>query len=146
MSFKQQIGAFKARAEKAALFVFRGTALDLFTNVIYRTPVGNPSIWESGKAPPGYTGGRLRGGWQININRASDKQTGNIDGDGGATIRSGNAKIRRARVTDSIYMTNNLPYALAVEHGHSKQAPRGMVKVTVAEFNRLVEKRAKKAK
>ena len=34
----------------------------------------------------------------------------------------------------AIYLQNNLPYALALEYGHSKQAPAGMVAMTVAEL------------
>lgn len=38
-----------------------------------------------------------------------------------------------------IYLQNNLPYALALEYGHSKQAPSGMVAMTVAELEALMQ-------
>ena len=33
-----------------------------------------------------------------------------------------------------IYITNNLPYIVGLEQGHSRLAPAGMVDVTLAEF------------
>ena len=36
------------------------------------------------------------------------------------------------------FFTNNLPYAAALENGHSGQAPGGMVRVTVARFQQIV--------
>ena len=35
---------------------------------------------------------------------------------------------------DVFYITNNLPYAMAIEMGHSQQAPQGMVRTTAEEF------------
>jgi len=60
--------------------------------------------------------GRLRGHWQISPNIMLGKKT---------------------------YISNNLPYAIPIEDGHSKQAPTGMVKVTVAEFGSIVRDAAK---
>jgi len=38
-----------------------------------------------------------------------------------------------------IYLQNNLPYALALEYGHSKQAPLGMVEITKIELEALMQ-------
>ena len=37
------------------------------------------------------------------------------------------------------YIINNLPYAIPLEFGHSTQAPGGMVRVTVARFQQIVQ-------
>ncbi|MNT90915.1 hypothetical protein D3C72_2319290 [compost metagenome] len=37
------------------------------------------------------------------------------------------------------YLINNLPYAIPLEFGHSNQAPNGMVRVTIARFQQIVE-------
>lgn len=145
MSFSGDIKRFAAKAEKAALFVFRGTALDLFSKIVLRTPVGNPSIWKAGKATPGYTGGSLRANWQVRLNRPASGEVSGTDKSGGSTIAKGQPTINRAKGGDAIYVTNNLPYAGPVENGHSTQAPTGMVKVTIREFNRAIKKRARKA-
>jgi hypothetical protein len=34
---------------------------------------------------------------------------------------------------------NNLPYAVPLEYGHSKQAPGGMVRITLARFQQIVD-------
>lgn len=146
MSFSDQIKAFTAKAEKAADMVFRGTALEVLSAVVMRTPVGNPDLWAS-KPPPGYTGGTLRGNWQVELNSSARGTVDAKDKDGTPTIRKGSGKISRAKITDSIFITNNLPYAIPVEYGHSRlQRPQGMVRVTVLEFRKIVEANAKKAK
>ena len=40
----------------------------------------------------------------------------------------------------AIYLQSNLPYILALEYGHSKQAPAGMVAMTVAELEAELSK------
>jgi hypothetical protein len=40
----------------------------------------------------------------------------------------------------TIYITNSLPYASRLEYGYSKQAPAGMVRVTLAEVNSMANK------
>jgi hypothetical protein len=37
-----------------------------------------------------------------------------------------------------LFITNNLPYAQRIEDGYSQQAPAGMVKVTINEFDSIV--------
>jgi hypothetical protein len=43
------------------------------------------------------------------------------------------------------FLTNNLPYALRLEYGWSKQAPHGMVGVTVKEYQQIVDKAVKES-
>ena len=89
------------------------------------------------KGPPGYTGGRFRGNWQVSFDSAADGETGRIDKSGGATMSTGNLVIEQFRVgTQAVYFTNNVPYAIELEFGHSSQAPGGMVRITAADFQR----------
>lgn len=46
--------------------------------------------------------------------------------------------VYRLPVGDVVYLTNSLPYAQRLEHGWSKQAPRGMVRLSAIEFKRFV--------
>ena len=39
----------------------------------------------------------------------------------------------------AFYLTNNLPYIGRLEHGSSKQAPAGMVAVTIAELGGIAQ-------
>ena len=124
MSFNGDIKRFNEKTDKAMLNVFRGTALGLFAKVIQRTPVDT---------------GRLRGNWFANLNSPSKQMDGSGEGYEGVTFR--------AALGDSIYLVNNLPYAKVIEDGnHSQQAPKGMVKVTVAEYQRIFKQNAKKHK
>ncbi|MFV8955715.1 hypothetical protein, partial [Serratia fonticola] len=41
------------------------------------------------KGPPGYSGGRFRGNWQVSFDSAADGETGRIDKSGGATLAAG---------------------------------------------------------
>ena len=116
MSFSSDIGKWNDKVEKAATKIFRGTALSLCGKIIVRTPVDT---------------GRLRGNWQVTLNAAP---TGILDST--KVQDAGDAK--RAKLGDSVYIINNLPYAEVIENGSSKQAPQGMVKVSVAEFKNIV--------
>lgn len=74
--------------------------------------MGTPDLTERRPAPTG----------QTSINRAKQVLGSN---------RSGAGKIKR------IYIANGLPYILRLENGWSKQAPAGMVAITLAELPSL---------
>lgn len=139
MSFRDDIKKFNKKTEQRAIMVFRGAALEMFSRIVRRTPVGNPDLWAH-PAPAGYVGGRLRGNWQIDINRSPESQLDVIDPNGSQTVANAAVKVQQAKLGDTIHITNNLDYAEAVEDGHSTQAPAGMVKVTVIEFKNIVKK------
>lgn len=133
---------------KACEKTTRGVAIDMFGTIIAITPVGNPSIWKTKYPPKKYTGGSLKGNWQCTIRAPA---TGTVDekdsSKSGAPTRSkANSQIAKFKVGDRMYLTNNLPYAQAIEDGHSTQRPNGMVAVTVAAFQRTVDKLAKENK
>lgn len=86
------------------------------------------------KAPAGYTGGRFRGNWQVGLDAKPQGETGRIDKSGNNTITAGNLVLESFRVgVQAVYFTNNVPYAMPLEFGHSSQAPGGMVRITAAE-------------
>ncbi|HGJ5877019.1 MAG TPA: hypothetical protein ACHBX0_12525 [Arsenophonus sp.] len=110
------------------------------------SPVGNSSVWqvnakiaEKGKGkerkPTGYTGGRFRGNWQVTFDEIPMAETGRIDKSGNVTQVEGNLVICQFKVSmKSVYFSNVVPYAYRLEMGHSKQAPNGLVRITVQEF------------
>lgn len=92
------------------------------------------------KAPPGYTGGRFRGNWQVSFNAPTTDETGRVDKTGNLTKAAGNYTLSLFKVgMKDIYFCNNVPYAYRLEMGHSSQAPGGMVRITAAEFQRFFE-------
>jgi len=151
MSFNKDIEKFNKKVDKAATNIFRGTALTLFGKIIKRTPVGDPSQWENpglwrslGFVNKGYAGGRLRANWFASINSPSRASSNDIDPSGSKSRKNAKAATGRAKLGDSIFLVNNLPYAGVIENGRSKQAPIGMVKVTILEFQRIANHEAKK--
>ncbi|KZR41357.1 hypothetical protein [Enterobacter roggenkampii] len=92
------------------------------------------------KAPPGYTGGRFRGNWQVSFDAPTTDETGRVDKTGNLTKAAGNYTLSLFKVgMKDIYFCNNVPYAYRLEMGHSSQAPGGMVRITAAEFQRFFE-------
>ncbi|AVY99294.1 hypothetical protein DAI21_17370 [Lelliottia sp. WB101] len=92
------------------------------------------------KAPPGYTGGRFRGNWQVSFDAPTTEETGRIDKTGDLTKAAGNYTLSLFKVgMSSIYFCNNVPYAYPLEMGHSTQSPGGMVRITAAEFQRFFD-------
>jgi len=87
--------------------------------------------------------GRFRNNWFGSLNRPSDKTTG-------TKSRKGFGESGGARLTemihisasfdlgDSLFITNNLPYARALEFGHSQQAPAGIARVSEAQWPLIV--------
>lgn len=92
------------------------------------------------KAPPGYTGGRFRGNWQVSFDAPTTDETGRVDKTGNLTKAAGNYTLSLFKVgMKAIYFCNNVPYAYRLEMGHSTPAPGGMVRITAAEFQRFFE-------
>ncbi|EOU2324265.1 hypothetical protein ACR6RB_004247 [Yersinia enterocolitica] len=95
------------------------------------------------KAPAGYTGGRFRGNWQVGLDVQPDGETGRIDKSGNMTMAVGNYMLEQFKVgTKAIYFTNNVPYALELELGHSSQAPSGLVRITALEAKKYFDEAA----
>ncbi len=141
-TFALSLAAFAKKAPEQARVVIRKVAIDLLTATVLRTPVGNPTLWKS-KPPKGYVGGRLRANWNVSLVSPDTSTTDAIDKSGAQTIDRGTAAIGEADGVKDIWMMNSLPYAIPIEYGHSGvQAPAGMVRVSVAEFQAFVDKAA----
>ncbi|MGB1066170.1 MAG: HK97 gp10 family phage protein [Paracoccaceae bacterium] len=98
-------------------------ALDSLRGVVRKSPVDT---------------GRFRGNWIVSKNAANTTSSQVTDKNGGQTITKGSGVIDTFKMNaDSrIIIQNNLPYANRLENGWSKQAPNGMVALTVAEMQR----------
>ena len=140
MRFSLDIKKFAEKVEQNINDVRRGVALDIFSNIVMRTPVGDPKYWKSEYKPKGYIGGTLRGNWQISINVVNSTRLTAPDKSGNRTIAEGSRHINAATGDNTIWIFNNMPYAVRVENGWStRQAPAGMVKVTLTEFQRAID-------
>lgn len=136
--FMKSINLFIDKANENIETVVRKTSIQILARLVNMSPVGNPDIWKSKYSPPGYTGGRFRGNWQVSFDAPAEGETGRIDKSGSMTKALGNVVIEQFKVgMNAIYFTNNVPYAYRLEMGHSKQAPSGMVAVTAEEFSQF---------
>lgn len=89
--------------------------------------------------PKDYQGGRFRGNWQVSFGAPLEGETGRVDKDSNQTLNAGMAVLDQFNIEQDsvIYFVNNVPYAVPLEFGHSTQAPNGMVRITVQEFQKL---------
>src|SRR4051812_15283579 len=126
-AFELDIARFVAKAKGNLDLVVRKVALDLFLRVIYKSPVDT---------------GRFKSNWQVAINTIPQGVTAGADKSGSPSIARVTAAATRFAAGQVIYLVNNLEYARALEYGHSKQAPGGMVRLSVAEYGAVVSKAA----
>lgn len=126
MSFTIDIDKWAKKANGNTKLVVRKIALDLYVKVVQKSPVDS---------------GRFRGNWYVGINYPYTLQSDRLDNQPfGSAPSSGifteaDAATKRWEVKDnSIYITNNLPYAYRLEMGYSGQAPQGMARISVMEI------------
>ena len=140
--FAEKVGE---RADDAVGAIVIGVAAE----VDKRSPVGDPTKWseefkrvgkELGWFGEGYVGGRFRGNWQVGVTERPNGTLPNIDPTGVETQTRIQAAIPGDASGKVYYLVNNLPYALRLEDGYSKQAPKGMVGLTVTHFQAIVKK------
>jgi hypothetical protein len=101
-----------------ATTIFQKITIDLDTRVVMGTPVDE---------------GRARGNWFPSLNKPSNAvDEKSLDKSGSAAIAAIPAEAMSAELGDTIWLTNNLPYILPLENGHSQlQAPEGMVDINL---------------
>lgn len=137
-TFALDIAKFAEKAGANVTTVVRKVSIDTLAKVVDRTPVGNPDNWKN-PPPAGYVGGRLRANWNVSLGNPDLSTSTDTDKGGVATVAKGRSRLSRADATQDIYIMNSLPYVRRIEYeGWSSQAPAGMVRVTVAEFQTLV--------
>lgn len=91
------------------------------------------------KKPEGYVGGRFKNNWYVGLDSQPTQSNDTPDASGQGSNSRGMAvlEVFRGGQVSSIYFTNNLPYAQALENGHSGQAPGGMVGITALDAAQL---------
>jgi hypothetical protein len=122
-SFSQTLASFAADTPKQADQIYRKIVLGLGSLIVYGSPVDT---------------GRFRANWQFGVDKAPSGDLTKTDKSGAATI-GGFATALPANPTQHVlYLANNLPYARRLEYGWSKQAPGGMVRVSMLKVEALV--------
>lgn len=126
-SFSLDIAKFLAKLPGREDLVVRKIALDLTTRIVKRTPVDT---------------GRARGNWSASLGAPDIVATEQTDKSGQATIAAASATVGALAAGTDFYLANSLPYIRRLEYGHSKQAPSGMLRTSVAEYPGVVDRAA----
>ena len=135
--FELKIREFAERAKENADKAVRQVALEVSSRVIVRSPVDT---------------GRFRANWQLGVDSPLAGALLTTDKTGAETKSRIIAALPKDAAGHVIYVTNNLPYAMRLEYGFNgtdslgrtyAQAPKGMVRLTLAEFSSIVDGAAK---
>lgn len=122
--FTLRIAEFAKKAKDNAELVVRKVVLDVGKSVVMKSPVDT---------------GRFRANWQHSTGDYSPEVFDEFDKDGGPTIANIAASLSDSTAANVHYLTNSLPYSIRLENGWSKQAPAGVVAITVVEYQQLVD-------
>ncbi len=132
--FDLDLGEFGKQLDDESGIAIRKIGFEILRGVVLKSPVDT---------------GRFRGNWNVTFNPSTRAvkfdETGNESipqkmaetAIASRTIAKGVAKIDafEAGKNKSIHISNNLPYAARLENGYSKQAPAGMLDLTLAEIS-----------
>lgn len=184
MGFAEDLKRLCDAAGEKAEETVRRVGLELYSDMVDMSPVGNPDLWQANKqasymretynvwveainadigkgkgrlrkkstkslkkafpnvAGIDYTGGRFKNNWQVGISGINTNTDRGPSSDGNAALAAYDAAIKGWRPGMSIFLTNSMPYAQRLEYGHSKQAPGGMVRLTVQNYSQAIKKAA----
>lgn len=118
--FNAEVSEFVRRIPLKDLVAFhKKIALEVLRRVVLRTPVDT---------------GRARGNWQTSIGMPAEGEIGTTDPTGASALAQGQAVLAALPPFSVVYINNGVPYIEALEGGWSRQAPAGMVAITLAEM------------
>ncbi len=123
-SFAAQLQAFGDLVQEEADQVFRIVATEVGQSVINLTPVDT---------------GRALSNWNAGINSPDDVYRETEDPLDSNTSARLAGEFESLKFGDTGYITNATPHVPFLEYGSSKQAPNGMIRITLARFNNIVQ-------
>lgn len=135
------IAAFAKKAQDKAEQAVKKVVIDLSNRIVLKTPVDS---------------GRLRANWQLTIGQPASGQVDAQDKFGFLTMGKNAGEALYLRLGQTVFITNNLPYAQTVEYGrfgnppgsangaktsggYSSQTPQGMVRVSIRELQAQIK-------
>ena len=127
MGFAEDLKKICDRAGDKAELVVRRAALDIGGQLVDRSPVDT---------------GRFKNNWQTGIGGMDKNISAAADLGGAGALARLTAKVAAWKPGQSIFISNSLSYAYRLETGWSKQAPSGIVRLTVQNFEQAVAKAA----
>lgn len=138
MSFALDLQRFAEKAKEKADEAVGAIVVNIARRIDERSPVGDARYWIS-PPPAGYIGGHFRANWQLGVEVRPAGEIAGVDPSGEATQGRIIAAVPDEAAGHVFYLVNNAPYARRLEEGWSRQAPQGMVGLTVVEFQSIVD-------
>ena len=125
--FRSDIAKFINKANKANDTFVRKLVLEIYSRVVLRSPVDS---------------GRFRANWQVGNGSIDYTVTNNTDVSGASAISKAALELSSMNINgQTIFVSNSLSYSQRLEFdGWSKQAPAGMIRVTLAELSSITSK------
>lgn len=123
--FTADLRAFEGRTEAKADKIVLLFVLEARTRIIVRTPVDT---------------GRARANWQYGFGSAPSGEIAGADKSGSSASARIAGQIPAKAAGGVHYIVNNLSYIQSLEDGGSTQAPAGMVGVTLAEADQILQR------
>lgn len=121
--FGEQLRSFSRNTGIRFDKIVRKVCLDLVRELVLLTPVDT---------------GLAKSNWFLGTNRVSSIET-TASKNGAPSLGRASNFAATLQAGGVFYITNNLPYIMALEYGHSKiQAPHGMARITVERFQNIV--------
>lgn len=118
--FALDLSRLVEKAQGKTEVAIRKVMLETFSRVVLKSPVDT---------------GRFRSNWFVGVGGINGETTEQHDPSGSRTLGRISADVLSAPIDGrSIYLTNSLPYSIRLENGYSKQAPAGMVALTLTEI------------
>lgn len=119
--FRTDIARIIAKDKEKLNVVVRKLCLELDKSMVLKSPVDT---------------GRFKANWNVSFSLPDLSTSESTDKSGGATIAKAQSELQNVKAGTKVYITNSLPYSYRLEYqGWSQQAPMGMVRVTLAEFD-----------
>lgn len=119
-SFNVDLEKFAKATDLELETVVRKVAFDLYKGITQKTPVDT---------------GRAKGNWNIGLGTIDSSVNQSATSTPQGQVGFANLP-REGAGKRPIYITNNLPYINKLENGSSKQAPTGMVALTMSSIQR----------
>lgn len=119
--FRADLAAFAKQIEADVALVRKKVVVDIFGRIVSRTPVRS---------------GRARMSWNVTDDLPDLQPAPEVASDPDAAKAFALAKLAQLKFTQPYtvtYVANGLPYIVELEHGSSKQAPQGMVRLALSE-------------
>lgn len=83
--------------------------------------------------------GLFKGNWQLTIGAPTDHSLVRYDEDGTQVLSDMSRVVRTFTPGQIAYIQNTVEYGYDLEYGSSNQAPDGMVRITEAKFQMIVD-------